>query len=395
MDLQVDWFRRGLVGLVIAPVPLLACSPVEQGGLPGVFGSATDGQIGDDGGGDDESGSGSSDGSGDDGSGGGDQDEGDDGVDDGVDDGGSEGSDDAVDVGESGDCEGPEVCDGIDNDCDDEIDEEDPDVGGACESGEAGLCATGLYACEAGALVCVPDNAPVAETCNGLDDDCDGTVDNGDPGGGEDCDTGLPGECAAGVTACGSDGSPACDQLVVADDESCNGLDDDCNGTVDDNIAGVGNGCSTGQFGVCSAGTYQCDGTQIDCVANVTAAPTDTCGNGTDDDCDGVVDDGCGCNVCTVSTSPLASGCSSCASAVCAADGYCCTTAWDSICVDEVTLYCTESCSCAHGVCATGSALSSGCHSCVGTVCAFDSYCCTTSWDATCVLEAEIYCGAC
>ncbi|MBK6512522.1 MAG: putative metal-binding motif-containing protein [Polyangiaceae bacterium] len=43
---------------------------------------------------------------------------------------------------------------------------------------------------------------PVAEICDGLDNNCDGTPDDGDPGAGLTCSTGLLGVCAAGTTAC-------------------------------------------------------------------------------------------------------------------------------------------------------------------------------------------------
>ncbi len=52
--------------------------------------------------------------------------------------------------------------------------------------------------------------------------------------------------------------------------------------------------------------------------------------------------------------------------------------------------------SCSHSTCVTGTALVSGCNSCATTVCASDSYCCTTSWDSTCVSEATSWCsGGC
>jgi hypothetical protein len=41
-----------------------------------------------------------------------------------------------------------------------------------------------------------------AEVCDGLDNDCDGTVDNGNPGGGLTCNTGKTGRCAVGTTVC-------------------------------------------------------------------------------------------------------------------------------------------------------------------------------------------------
>ena len=52
-------------------------------------------------------------------------------------------------------------------------------------------------------------------------------------GGGEACDTGMPGICATGVTEC-SAGSIVCRPTVAGRTETCNGLDDDCNAATDD-----------------------------------------------------------------------------------------------------------------------------------------------------------------
>jgi hypothetical protein len=41
-----------------------------------------------------------------------------------------------------------------------------------------GACANGLYSCDGGTRSCEQVNSPVTESCNNLDDDCDGTVDN-------------------------------------------------------------------------------------------------------------------------------------------------------------------------------------------------------------------------
>lgn len=53
-----------------------------------------------------------------------------------------------------------------------------------------------------------------------------------------------------------------------------------------------------------------------------------------------------------------------------------------------------EAPACAHAICAEGVSLASACDPCAGKVCASDSYCCATAWDATCVQEAGTLCGA-
>jgi hypothetical protein len=81
--------------------------------------------------------------------------------------------------------------------------------------------------CEYG---CIASNGGV-EVCDARDNDCDGTIDDGNPGGGVVCGTNQ-GECAAGTTAC-SAGALSCQGAVVAVAERCNNLDDDCNGVID------------------------------------------------------------------------------------------------------------------------------------------------------------------
>lgn len=92
-------------------------------------------------------------------------------------------------------------------------------------------CAAG-QACVAG--VCAATSVCVAETCNAMDDDCNGLVDDGDPGGGVPC-TPTTGACHTGTITCGSGGVPSCIPDTPAAAETCgNGIDDDCNGVIDD-----------------------------------------------------------------------------------------------------------------------------------------------------------------
>jgi hypothetical protein len=101
----------------------------------------------------------------------------------------------------------------------------------------------------------------------------------------------------------------------------------------------------------------------------------------------------------------LVAACDPCATQLCAADPYCCSTEWDATCVGEVASICGQSCTpkpaasdagpstCAHPTCATGGALASGCDACATALCAQDPYCCAVAWDATCVSEVTSICG--
>jgi hypothetical protein len=70
------------------------------------------------------------------------------------------------------------ACDGQDNDCDNQIDEDIPGTGGACQTGKPGVCAAGLMKCLGGSMQCASNVNPSQEICNGVDDDCNNVVDD-------------------------------------------------------------------------------------------------------------------------------------------------------------------------------------------------------------------------
>ncbi|MCB9601659.1 MAG: hypothetical protein H6720_15150 [Sandaracinus sp.] len=197
------------------------------------------------------------------------------------------------------------TCNGIDDDCNGSVDEDFASTSTSCGVGACG--ATGATSCVGGALVdsCTP-GTPAANdaTCNGIDDDCNGAVDEDFVGTATSC----------GIGACGATGTTTCSGGAVVDsctpgtpaanDATCNGLDDDCNGSVDEDFASTSTSCGVGACGATGA-TSCVGGTLVDsCTPGMPAAGDATC-NGDDDDCDGAADEdfvgtttGCGVGAC-------------------------------------------------------------------------------------------------
>jgi|GEM_PF-947717 len=226
-----------------------------------------------------------------------------------------------------------EVCNGVDDDCDLLIDDDDPSIDDAttfyydADADSFGDDATSIQACEAPAdFVAEPGdcddtepavNPDATEICNGVDDDCDSDVDDDDDsveGQGTwwlDSDGDGVGSTAYSVDACElPDGFAAdsddCDDgdatAYPGANEACDDADNDCDGTIDENAtdAGVwyedsdgdGYGTPTSTVDSCDGGTaYVADNSDCD-DANpaINPAATEEC-NGVDDDCDLLTDD--------------------------------------------------------------------------------------------------------
>ena len=230
----------------------------------------------------------------------------------------------------------PEFCDGVDNDCDNIVDEGVRNGCGTCSALPTERCNGRDDDCD-GVIdddvlnacgLCGP--VPV-EFCDTDDNDCDGQIDEGLDCG---CAPGTPDRacptaednvtvCAQGVQSCvcpaqdpncatGRWGS--CRDLVLSCQDVCDLVDNDGNGVIDDgfalatdleNCGGCGVRCgnfqsaSRCQGGVCTlncldgwvdADGDNANGCEYPCIPTTTQ---DNCEDGVDNDCDGEIDQTC------------------------------------------------------------------------------------------------------
>ncbi len=327
--------------------------------------------------------------------------------------------------------------DKIDDDCDGATDCADnecaADAGCKAVTKEAN-CADKIDDDADGKTDCDDNDCSVHDECkpvtnetnctDGKDDDLDGTIDcaDNDCANAVNCATPLKEANCTDKADDDKDGKIDCADNDCATDAACvavasetdcgNKVDDDKDGATDcaDNDCSAALACAVTVETDCGNKVDEDKDGKTDCADSdcakapaCTAAATETnCTDKLDDDKDGLVDCNDGdcsantackvtCNVCAVNTKALDPKCDACAAAVCKADDFCCTDSWDSTCVNEVKQYCGKQC---EGLCGDKKDNDGDLKTdCADNDCAAD-LACTATKTTTCTAAAAIACGA-
>jgi hypothetical protein len=193
-----------------------------------------------------------------------------------------------------------EICNGLDDDCSPATPDgaAEPWVGAPCDGPDTDLCIEGNYICQGGAQFCTDQTGSSVESCNGLDDDCDGSIDEGvqttyyrdqdNDGFGDSGQTSTgcapPPGYVASLGDC-NDNDPAIHP--GASDANCNNIDENCSGAADEGYVPVGTSCGLGQCA--STGATSCVGGAVHDSCAPGAPSPEVC-DGLDNNCDGTTD---------------------------------------------------------------------------------------------------------
>lgn len=179
-----------------------------------------------------------------------------------------------------------ETCNNIDDDCDGKIDD---GVSRECgDNNTVGICRQGTQKCIYGEWgYCEETVTPQNEICNNLDDNCDGNIDENisRPCG----NSPIIGECKNGRQNCDEGKWGKCEGYIFPSVEKCNNMDDDCDGKTDEDII---RDCGESDKGICRLGQEECKGGSWQGCKDAIHPEEEWCDE-IDNDCDGAVDNDC------------------------------------------------------------------------------------------------------